>query len=187
MSLVLTDKGFELPTEPCRNAVTTARELLTWMDDNVDSATHVANKVVSGLEKCFSSKARNPRTRRDKMFTKFYGLRSSKEYRVFWSKIMRDSIGQTAPCPTFYQFVVDSVMEEIVKTKFPIIPQPSEPETVIRQLDFKEQCGLRYTLGAVIRAVRKTVNTSAKSKERKRELLSCLKTLEDTGIPSPAP
>ena len=84
----------------------TARELLTWMDDNVDSATHVANKVVSGLEKCFSSKARNPRTRRDKMFTKFYGLRSSKEYRVFWSKIMRDSIGQTAPCPTFYQFVV---------------------------------------------------------------------------------
>ena len=66
MSLVLTDKGFELPTEPCRNAVTTARELLTWMYDNVDSATHVANKVVSGLEKCFSSKARNPRTRRDK-------------------------------------------------------------------------------------------------------------------------
>ena len=53
---------------------------------------------------------------------------------------MRDSIGQTAPCPTFYQFVVDSVMEEIVKTKFPIIPQPSEPETVMRQLDFKEQC-----------------------------------------------
>ena len=83
MSLVLTDKGFELPTEPCRNAVTTARELLTWMDDNVDSATNVANKVVSGLEKCFNSKARNPRTRRDKMFTKFYGLRSSKEYRVF--------------------------------------------------------------------------------------------------------
>ena len=41
VSLVLTDKGFELLTEPCRNAVTTARELLTWMDDNVDSTTHI--------------------------------------------------------------------------------------------------------------------------------------------------
>ena len=46
MSLVLSD-----------NAVTTARELFSWMDANVDSATRVANKIVSDLEKCFSSKA----------------------------------------------------------------------------------------------------------------------------------
>ncbi len=168
VSKVLTDDGFQLPTEPARNALTCAEKLLEWVDSNKTEAGVVASSLVADLENCFH-KSKSPSVARDRMWGKYYQLRSSDKYRTFWSKTLLETIGAKA-CPIFYQFVADNIMEQLIIGHFPVTEEQDVP--VIKDLDFEEQGALRYTAGSVLRSLVKKEKRSAHP--LKEEIVLCL-------------
>lgn len=177
VSLILKDEGFQLPTEPARNAVRSAERLLEWIDGNKDKATVIASSLICNLDKCFP-KSRSPKAARDRMWGNFYKLRSSDDFREFWKKFLSESIGARA-CPIFYQFVVDQVMDQLVKVRFPItIP---EAHSTVDKLDSEDLGALRYTAGSVMRSLKKKIEKSAHP--MKTEMLLCLaEMIEQSGM-----
>ncbi len=170
ISQVLKDEGFQLPTAPARNAIISAERMLEWMDDNKDKARVIASSLVSDLDKCFP-KSKSPNAARDKLWTNFFQLRSSSDFRTFWEKAVSESTGGEA-CPIFYQFVVDHMMKQLVTVRFPIITPEKESVTIEKILDFEDLCALRYTAGSVIRSLKKKIKKSAHP--QKTEILLCL-------------
>ena len=65
---VITDKGFDIPSDLAKNARQTAEKLLEWVSDkeNSDSFGLFASDLVIQLENCFGSQQKLQR-RREKM------------------------------------------------------------------------------------------------------------------------
>ena len=91
---VIKDEGFQLPTDPAKNAVSCAQKVLVWMGTNRDEAMVVARSLVMDVSNCFHE-SKSPRVAR-----KYYKLRSSKKFKEFWIKFLSDSVGLEA-CPIF--------------------------------------------------------------------------------------
>ena len=96
VSQVITDTGFQLPTEPSRNALTCAEKLLEWLDNNKTQAEVMTSSLVALLEGCFH-KSRSPNVARDRMWGNYYKLRSSEG---FWSKALSEV--DAIVCPIFF-------------------------------------------------------------------------------------
>ena len=79
-----------------------------------------------------------------------------------------DSAGCDTACPVFYQFVTGSVIEQLIKLRYPIVALGSSDDEV--SLDYQV---VRYTAGYTIRALLKKVGRSANVKQ-KDELKKCL-------------
>ncbi len=47
---IIKDDGFQIPTKPARNALTSAEKMLEWIDSNKDEAKAVASHLI-GLTK----------------------------------------------------------------------------------------------------------------------------------------
>ncbi len=157
--------------ELCRKALACAEKLLEWIENNKEQADAVATSVVGCLKKCFH-KSRSPRVARDRMWGNYYRLRSSDEYRAFWTKALSESINEKA-CPIFYQFVA----ERLITSHFPVDTGKQET-TAMHELDFEEQSALRYTVGSVIRSLSKLSKHPLKE-----EMALCLAEMsEQSGI-----
>ena len=162
---VLTDEGFQLPTEGAQAALKSAGVLLGWI--STKDASTFSTKLLGSLRGCFPTprKSRKPgpisvrsvRTSREIMWENFFKLTTSESFRREWEKVLNDV--KVVPCPIFYQFITDCLMRELIKEKFPL--QFPGTEHGMRPLDYDEKNALRYTAGYVMRAVKKKLLKSA--------------------------
>ena len=76
----------------------------------------------------------------------YFQLRISDKYRYFWKKVLSESI-KVKPCPIFYQYIVDHILEQLVKIHFPV-GLGERNEHPIPQLDFQEMSALQVCCGS---------------------------------------
>ena len=123
IALVTTDEGFSLPVPLAARAHHCATKLLKWMLqlENKPKAITFAITLVKLFKECCSLESNNKsiQFRREKMWEKYYQLRSSDNFCTLWSNFIKESINEEA-CPIFYQFVTDAMFEEIVIHHFPV-------------------------------------------------------------------
>ena len=174
---VLTDDGFTIPSPPARKAIETAEQLLEWLlnKENDSLFSLFAVDLVEGLEGCFKyGKTRSLKKRREKMWESLFKLRSTQNFRSKWSDFLQSSISVPAS-PIFYQYVVDTMFDVLLKQRHRI--EMPEEVPMEESFSYEEINALRYTSGSVIRAVKKKLKRSANPK--KEHLIACLSELHE--------
>lgn len=161
---VLTDGGFDKPE------VAAAEKLLEWFGEAENQVAFgiFADGLISQLENCFKPHESVKRSR-EMMWEAFHKVRSTPAFRSKWSKFLTESIQLSAP-PIFYQFVVDCVFAVLIKRNNQLNAQ--EEKEFDASLTFEEQNALRYTAGAVIKALLRKLKRSADP--LKEEMTICL-------------
>ena len=76
---ILTDEAFEVPTAPVIEAKRSAECVLAWCAKNETKTEAFADELFTTLESCFTSD-KKIKVRKEKMWEKFYTLRSTKEF-----------------------------------------------------------------------------------------------------------
>ena len=104
------------------------------------------------------------------MWGRYYKLRSSDSYRVTLSKFL-EALGCEA-IAVFYQFVTDSLLEQLIKLRYPIMVESIDDKA---SLDFEECSAIRYAAGYVLRSLTKKLSRS----RNKQELINCLQEVEE--------
>lgn len=171
----MTDEGFSLPTLPASNARVCANKLLDWIAVNKGPSAIAAKSLVQLLQGCFHD-SKSLHVAREKMWRKYYGLRSSEQFRDTWRDILKNI--NCEPCPIFYQFVTDKIMESLINDYYRL---QLEAINTVAPLDCEDHCALRYTAGYVFRALKKKVEKSAHP--LKSEIRLCLmEIMEDNGM-----
>ena len=174
--LVLKDDGFNVPSQSARNAVKSAEALLEWSgeQENKESLSRFATYLLTELGKCFSGPPAAPRVFRERMWGKYFELRTCAELKLKWKEFLAASIG-IGSSPTFYQYVTNAVMENVIKTRLVVMEEEDLSCTHTVTLNFEEKNALRYTAGYVFRALKKKLKKS--SNPSKQELVLCLEEL----------
>ena len=164
ITLVLKDEGFSIPSAPAKRARRGAEIVLEWSDSNKVAWDLFSAKLFSDLNNCFEShtKLGKIKKQREKMWEKYHKLRSSESFTTRWTTVLTQAKCEYAG-PIFYQYVTDSVMAEVIKLRFPV-SEVSLPEEV--SIDDIEKKGLRYTVGSVIRSLKKKVARSGHIKKK---------------------
>ena len=110
------------------------------------------------------------------MWLRYHQVRSQQSFRNTWITFLK-----TAKCeadPIFYQFVTDSVMELLIKIRYPVVStNPTNDEVSLNNV---EQNAIRYIAGYSIRSLKKKMGWL--KLEKKDELSKCLEEMvEDEG------
>lgn len=171
--LVLTDEGFSIPTDPAREARKTAEKLLEWSSENKAAWYEFAHKLITSLLGCFETHTNLSRIKkqREKMWEKFHKMRSSESFTLDWDSFLTKKAAVCVEaCPIFYQFITDSLMEELIKLRFPVAVIQSRTKEV--SIDYQEKNGARYSAGYIIRSLKKKLARSAR--KNKEELMRSL-------------
>ena len=118
VALVLKDEGFSLPTVPARRALETAVKLLEWSRDieNKSAWRTFEDGLIHSLTACFHDH-QSTRKRREQMWENYRKLRASASFKEMWATLLQQSTTRE-PCPIFYQFVTDTTIKELIKTRF---------------------------------------------------------------------
>ena len=152
-SSALSDKGFNLPTERAQKARLCAEKFLDWAKTHQAEAGSFATTRLHSLRLCCT----HPRkvtyhTLKEHMWEKYYKLCATEGFRGQWATLI-SNIG-FQPTPIFYQYVIDAMMEIVIKEIFPVDSEVQCTPTV-ESLDFEEINALRYTAGYILRSVSK--------------------------------
>ena len=144
--------------------------------DNENATAVFSQKLVTSLEECIGKHPMN-RSGRTKIFGAFHQLRSSQAFKSEWANFLQKGATTDAD-PTFYQYVVGEIFDEILKQHCPIV-QPTSGVTSQEELSlsYEEQNALRYAAGYIPRALTKKLHTSAHP--LKDQLTLCLIDLTD--------
>ena len=141
---VTTEGGF------CSTILQTAEELSKWMacPSNEIVTAAFSKKVVTSLEECIANHPMN-RSGRTKICGAFHQLWSSEAFKSEWVNFLQ-KVTSTDPDPTFYQYVIGKIFDEILKQHCPIV-QPTSAGTSPEELSlsYEEQNALRYQLQAI--------------------------------------
>ena len=170
---ILTDEAFDLPTAPATEARKSVERVLAWCAKNETKTKVFAEELLATLESCFTND-KKIKVRKEKMWEKFYTLRSSKEYAESWASFLRCSAVQ--PSQTVYQHVTDIVFNHLIKEHFTTQPQATK-DTPIPSLDYNEKNALRYVCGYITRKIYQKLKDS--SHKFKDELCLCLAEMND--------
>lgn len=168
---LLQDEGFNIPTVPATTAIECAKAFVEWMSINPGPADVFENNLVGQLKGCFRT-YRSLQVGREKMWESFYKLTSSDSFRDMWKRLLIPK-----PTPIFYQYVTDSIMNTLIKEKFPVNPTTDKD---IKSLDYEELNAVRYVAGYVIRALTKKMLRSAHP--LKEEIVDCLDEMIERNI-----
>ena len=142
---------------------------------NHSSVNHFSNWICSkltSLVKCANKKTLN----KDKLWSSFHQLRSSKEFLKKWEEFL--SSCKMPTCPLFYQYFTAKLMEYSIKEQISTAPEiitDSQPY----ELSYEEQNAVRYVAGYVIKNVRQRL-TSPKDDESLLALKDLCNSDDDT-------
>ena len=64
------------------------------------------------------------------MWENYHKLRVSAPLKEMWATLLQQSITRE-PCPIFYQFVTNTIMEELIKTHFALEEVQTEQEAFL--------------------------------------------------------
>ena len=171
---LLQDDGFNIPTLPATTAVRCAKEFLEWLSVNPESAVVFEYNLVHLLRGCFRT-YRSVQVGREKMWESFYKLTSSDSFGDMWKRLL--IANNIEPTPIFYQYITDTIMNTIIKEKFPVKLAAAKE---IKSLDYEELNAVRYVAGYVIRALTKKLLRSAHP--LKEEMVDCLDEMIERNI-----
>jgi hypothetical protein len=153
------DESLQLATEGNRRCLTMANTLLQILLSNhspdqnkilIDFSTGLVTGVAKIVEDVSGSSLN-----REKMWTNFHCLRSSREFRGKWETFLRAL--QMPTCPIFYQHVTANVMEQIIKQKLPVTNSSTSSQST--SLTYEEENAIRYVGGYVIKSVKATLKS----------------------------
>ena len=149
------DESLQLATEGNRRCLTLANMLLQLLLSNHSPEQ---NKLLSefscGLVAAIAGvvdDASVSMLNREKMWTNFHCLRSSREFCNKWEKFLCSL--QMPGCPIFYQHVTANVMEHVIRLKLPATNTVSTSSQSI-SLTYEEENAIRYVGGYVIKSVK---------------------------------
>ena len=172
---MLTDKAFDLPSPPAIAARESTKCVLTWSADNKDNFSTFALELEETLSPCFSTTCKKVTTTREKMWEKYYKIRSTDEFKAKWKRFLH--LSGAVASPTLYQHITDLVFNHLIKKHFTTShTQPTQSDS-IPPLDYNERNAIRYISGYLTRSVYHKLN---KSKHKyKDELCLCLCEIND--------
>ena len=115
------------------------------------------------------------KAQREKMWTAYHALRTSKNYRALWESLFKQ-LGMTVS-PIFCQYVGHHIFKLLIAEHFTLNPTTSTD--LPKPLTLEETFGLRYAAGYIPRSLRKKITKS--KHPLKSDLLLCLFDLLDEG------
>ena len=155
MTQLVGDEGLQLATEGNRRCLSMANTLLQLLLSNHSpDQNKLLSDFSSWLVTCMAKVVQDASAsslNREKMWTNFHCLRSSKEFCDMWEKLLRSL--QMPICPIFYQHVTANVMEHVIKLKLPVA-QSSASSQSVTSLTYEEENAIRYVGGYVVKSVR---------------------------------
>ena len=146
------------------------------MPENIPKAIAFAVALIESLKGCYCLKSKGVQVKREKMWGKYYQLRSSDDFCLLWSKFIKESINEEA-CPIFYQFVTDIIFEEVVLHHFAI--EDTESKEITSYFTYEELNALRYTAGYVLKSVLHKIEKSKADPHHKEVMTLCLTDLKE--------
>ncbi len=178
VSLVLKDEGFKLPTSPARSAVKTAEKLLEWSSGHKQAWKEFGTELLATLDSCFVDviSIQKFKKEREQMWAKFFQIRSSQPFIDRWNRFL--GIADCNSLPVFYQFVTETLIDELVKLRYPIHTDVEDSNEV--SLDYEERNAVRYTAGYTIRSLLKKVSNSTEKDELKKCLQEMTENTEES-------
>lgn len=183
VSLVLKDDVFKLPTLMSKKAVETAEKVLEWNSESAGSkqaCEDFSYNIVSMLNGCFEdvTDIAKFQKQREKMWYQYHQIRSSTSFIECWTNFLELSSCEAAP--VFYQYVTDSLMDQLIKLRYPIASNPASEEEL--HLTYEEQSAVRYAAGYTVRSLLKKAKR-AKCKQ-KQDIMKCLEEIIEEEIMS---
>ena len=126
---VLTDEGFQVPSQDAKASLNTASALLTWSAEQCHQVTldKFANSLTTRLSTCFRHTAgcSSIQLRKDKMWGAYHMLRTSKTFREDWSQFLLESVGHQAS-PAFFQYVTHTLFKALIEMEYPVSDAQTE-------------------------------------------------------------
>lgn len=150
---LLSDDGFQIPSEEAASALATAVKLSHWLKES--GSTKLLNEfsasITSQVNSCFGSSTLSLRTRKGRMWGAFHQLRTSKEFTAQWKTFLQESVGCTgcAAGPIFSQYTTYEVFKDLVRQKFKTTTNTTRAPDC--RLTDDDQKALRYVAGYVCR------------------------------------
>lgn len=153
----------------------TAEKLIAWMPGHQDEVSKFETALVKSLCTCMTARAKSQKTRREKMWSSYHGLRSSISYRDHWKTFLQSCTSEISPI--FIQYVGNFVFKELVRIHHPVAESTqSDP---IKCLTYEEINALRYAAGYIPRALKKKLSKSRHP--LKEDIQLCILDLLDDG------
>ena len=171
---VMTDDSFQLASAPAISARKGAEQVLTWYPSNKDKFASFGKCLFFTLEHCFIADNKKMRTRRERMWEKYYQLRSTDEFARNWETFLQ--LSGTEASPTLYQHITDLVFNHLISTTF-TSATCTPTQATASEIDYQEKNAIRYIAGYVSRSIYRKLTASAH--RFKDELRLCLAELND--------
>ena len=151
-------------------------ELLAWILCNEAKASEFEQTLVKLLSTTLRSRVKSLKSQREKMWTSYHSLRTSKNFRTLWESLFKQ-LGVNIS-PILCQYVSHHIFKLLITKHFTIDPTSSKSDDP-KPLTLEETFGLRYAAGYIPRSLRKKLTKS--KHPLKNDLLLCLFDLLDEG------
>ena len=160
MTQLVGDESLQLAMEGNRRCLTLANMLLQLLLSNHSPEQNkllsdFSCRLVTATAKVVDD-ASVSTLNREKMWTNFHGLRSSREFFDKWEKFLHSL--QMLSCPIFYQHVTANVMGHVIKLKLPATNTVST-SSQSTSLTFEEENAIQCVGGYVIKSVKAMLNS----------------------------
>lgn len=169
---VLSDDSFKIRAPPTIEARESAERLLQWCITNANSAllTEFTEKLTDSMNMVIKASLRKSfKYNYDKLWKKFFQLRSSPDFSKRWSNFLTGT-GQSVK-PLLFQHLTDLVFRKCLDDHFKILQLDQESETDVELRD-TEKGVVRYIAGFICRQLKRKLERE--SHEFKEELILCL-------------
>ena len=170
---VLTDKAFDLPSPPAIAARESARRVLSWSSQDKDSFSKFASNLEQTLSSCFVNNCKKVSSKKERMWEKYYKIRSSDDYAAKWKFFLQLSGANASP--TLYQHITDIFFNHLIQQHFPT--SSTEAPQSVQSLDYNESNALRYISGYLTRSIHHKLKKT--THKLQQELCLCLAELND--------
>ena len=135
---VINDKGFQLPTQPAKNARETASKLIALSQTTESQATFsaFAERLFTLLGPVFATRPnKSLKIQREQMWGAYHLLRTSPTFIQRWTSFMSSTIGDLHQDPILIQYITDQFFHRLIRCQYSLAA-----------LTYEERNALHYTV-----------------------------------------
>ena len=159
---MINDKGFQLPTQPAKNARETASKLIALSQTTESQATFsaFAERLFILLGPIFATRPnKSLKIQREQMWGAYHLLRTSPTFIQRWSSFMSSTIGDLHQDPILIQYITDQFFHRLIRCQYSLADEQAVPPQQ-QVLTYEERNALHYTAGAVCCTLKKRLKKS---------------------------
>lgn len=177
VNALLQDGTFMIASQPAAGAYKIAKLLSGWIPNNQERVVEFEASFTNCLDVCFATlKAPVKKIQREKVWTTYHSVRTSKAYQMLWGTLLSDI--RLNYSPIFCQYVGNIMFRKLLVKNCPTETSKGVTKDP-KPLTLEEISGLRYAAGFIVRLVRRKLKTS--KHPSKNDMLLCLFDLIDEG------